>query len=441
MDLGLQRRSEPRVTLQDSASLFWGNSGNSTSILVNVTLTTGEDEMIVSTDHFKTALTSVSCADDLSLTFSNDDTFKAANASWNWVNFNENRTFIMIVNYGNCSGANGRQPWLINWATYDEPKNTVHFNASQKSWEELSTAYTIQWGQETEMPTTTIGNDTMASNSSQLEKRLSLDPQINKDFDINVGHTINKNLYTKTTKQGLGFNVDCENCGTKGKFHFAGHIKTSLTHPLTPKEWTMSVTPQGVGADVNVAFGVSGDLTKPWGEEIQLVHIPISGINIEGVLHVGPEFTLDAGFALSAVSGSATLRTGVSATISDKAIFFVDFLDSSKSKIDGWKPEINTKPVNVDAEVNGKLELYTQLAANLDCTLFDTKGMGVDLALKLPQVTVEVGAEFNTQGVCPNNKDQFGVKVGGGIGLAISVQAWREYARNKKEVLLTKDLY
>ncbi|KAF4617095.1 hypothetical protein G7Y89_g15055 [Cudoniella acicularis] len=412
VDLGLQRRSEPKVRLKSHASLYWGNGEDTASILVNVTLETGEQEMIVSTDHFKTELKSVTCDTSLSLAFTSPETYQKAVESWHWVNFNEQRTFIMIVNYDNCSSDSERQPWIVNSATYDNSSNAVHFNASQKSWDQLGTAYTIQWGQEQEVPYLA------KPRNNTLEPRVSLSaPVYNKNFDIDLSHNVDQNLLSKTTNDGLDFSIDCQNCGTKGKVHFEGHIKTSLEHPTTPKEWTMTVKPSGIEADLDLAFGVSGTLQKQWTNTVALVHVPIAGITIPGVMHIGPEFTLDAGYSLNSVAGSATIKAGVTAKISDKAIVFVNFLDSSKNKISGWKPTISPKITSANGEVHGSLDLSLQLAANVDCTLFDKAG------------------------ACPNSKDIFGVTIDGTIGMDLSVQAWREWTRGNKENILNKDLY
>ncbi|KAF4634238.1 hypothetical protein G7Y89_g3873 [Cudoniella acicularis] len=435
-DTGLDKRTTANVKLHDKTSVYWADTPSNASIMVNVTLETGDDEMIVSMDYFAPELQSVKCDGELALTFTSPDTYAKAIKDWSWVNFSQNRTFIMLVNYGNCSADSGRKPWLVNWANYDNRTNTVEFNATQKTWSDLQTGYTIQWGQN--------AGPTAPDNSTAVAKRSifgKLDPHWNPSMHIDVNHDFSKNLYTKNYK-GVNFKIDCANCGTKGRFNFAGHIKTTLRHPLTPSEMTMSVTPAGVEADLGLSLNINGKLASAWADEATFLEIPIEAIHIPDLLQVGPELTLSAGFSMQTIEGSATVSTGLTAKIPDSSIFFVDFLNSKNNKNNGWKPTLSTQPINVDAQINAGLDVYMKLAANLDCTVFNSYGMGVDLALQVPDIKVNVEADYSNKGnVCPNKKGDWGAKFSGAVGLDLKLQAWLQKGKDNKDYLYNGDLF
>lgn len=105
---------------------------------------TGSEELIISTDNFGNALKSTTCDPSLALEFINNEEYNIAVDKWEWVNFNANRTFIMLVD--ECPGKPGTNPWIVNNATYNEAGLTVNFNASQTSWESLTTLFTFDWG-------------------------------------------------------------------------------------------------------------------------------------------------------------------------------------------------------------------------------------------------------------------------------------------------------
>lgn len=97
--------------------------------MVNMTLTTGETQLILSMEHFADDLESVVCDEDLSLTFKNAELYEEAKDDWDWVNFAAQRTFLMLVNWGGCSSEAGRQPWVVTQTEYDLANFKVKFIA------------------------------------------------------------------------------------------------------------------------------------------------------------------------------------------------------------------------------------------------------------------------------------------------------------------------
>ncbi|OBT97561.1 hypothetical protein VE01_04459 [Pseudogymnoascus verrucosus] len=419
-EMGLHRRAGHfPVGLQNDTSIFWGQGGNGSNVMVNLTLATGETQMILSMDHFKEELASVICDDDLTLTFKDETTYQDAIDDWEWVNFEEKRTFIMIVNYGGCSSESGRQPWVVTAATYDNANFRVEFTANQTEWYDLNNPYEIEWG-----TYTPLSQSALAARWNPFDALNDLtSPNSSPEFDVNLAHSIPETLWEKTTASGLDLTIGCDACGTTGKITIAGKLKGSLLR-LSIDEAYVQAIPSNIRADFNPSFTVAGELVGGWKKSWDILKVPLSEFSIPLVFSVGPELRLSAGFELSGVQGSATVKTGISARIPDSATAKVDF-HGSGTHVDGWKPDITTKPITFEAEVQGTLAIYTAIGVDIGMTVFKKIDFGVGLELQVPKVTMTLGAEFNSAGeVCPNRPEMFGVKFDASIGVDLKIQGW-----------------
>lgn len=97
-------------------------------------------------ERFASQLKDVYCSQDMMMSFKSKNSYSSAVASWNWVNFNENRTFIMVANYPGCGAANSRQPWVVSNAAYGPDNLAVHLNATKKTWKEVAHTYSLDFG-------------------------------------------------------------------------------------------------------------------------------------------------------------------------------------------------------------------------------------------------------------------------------------------------------
>ncbi|PQE22009.1 Proteoglycan 4 protein [Rutstroemia sp. NJR-2017a BBW] len=414
-DLGLQRRDAPStVTLQDELSLIWGSSNGST--FVNVTLNTGETELVISTEYFADDLAEVQCDGDLVLRFKNNATFQEAIADWSWVNFAENRTFFMINNWGDCASnaESGRQPWIVrNVDQYDQENFIVNFNATLSSWDIVAANSVIEFGA---MP-------------SSVSKR---DDTLEKSFGISLAHALPQVLFSKTTNSGLDFSISCPNCATTGQINVVGKIvlSTFLKIPTGVKSISISATPQGVGATLALGFDVSGTLGSGWEKDWNLITTGLPGWQIPGILVVGPQFSVDAHFGLSGIHGSASISAGINVAIPDSssAVLGISGVDSSSN---GWVPTITPIEPKVSVEVDGQLEMYVEMGVDIGLTILGKWGFGGGVYLRVPDVKIDLGAEFNTQGACPGSADVFGVTFDCTVGVNLGLGVYTESSGTK----------
>ncbi|KAF7956181.1 hypothetical protein EAE96_005101 [Botrytis aclada] len=415
-DLGLQRRdAPPSVTLQSELSLIWGSSNGST--FVNVTLNTGETELVISTEHFADSLTDVQCNGDLILSFKDNATFQDAIADWSWVNFHENRTFFMINNWGACAAASesGRQPWIVHGVdVYDEQNFIVNFNATLSDWDEVMSGAVIEFG---------------AMSAPSSSKRTDT---VSKTLSLNMAHSLPQTFFSKSTNNGLDFSIDCPGCATTGTIDVQGKIimNTIIGIPTSVKSISITATPKGLGANLALGFSVSGTLGSGWTKDWNLVTVGLPGWSIPKIIDLGPQFTVDAGFTLSGIEGSASISAGVNIAIPDSssAVLGIDGVDSS---FKGWIPTATPQTPKVSVEVDGSLELYTELGLDVGLTVLSKWGFGGGLFLRIPEVKIDLGAEFNTQGVCPGSADVFGVTLGATVGVDLNLGVYTESGGDK----------
>jgi hypothetical protein len=62
------------------------------------------------------------------------------------------------------------------------------------------------------------------------------------------------------------------------------------------------------------------------------------------------------------LEGEATITAGITAKIPDSLVARVDLYRQKAVDISGWVPEFTTDPVDVVAEIDAEIELYTGLA-------------------------------------------------------------------------------
>ncbi|KAF7855986.1 hypothetical protein EAF04_009942 [Stromatinia cepivora] len=415
-DLGLARRNAPpTTTLQDEVSLIWGSSNGST--FVNVTLNTGETELVISTEHFASSLTDVQCTSDLALTFKDNATFQDAIADWSWVNFHENRTFFLINNWGSCAAASesGRQPWIVHGVdVYDEQNFIVNFNATLADWDDVMSDAVIEFGS---MPSTSTKRDDTVS----------------KSLSLSLAHNLPQTFFSKTTNSGLDFSINCPGCATTGSINVQGKIVMDTNFigiPTKVKSVSINATPQGVGANLALGFTVSGTLGSGWSKDWNLITVGLPGWSIPKIIDLGPQFSVDAGFILSGIEGTADISAGINVAIPDSssAVLGISGIDSS---FNGWIPTVTPQTPKVSVEVDGNLELYTALGLDVGLTVLGKYGFGGGLFLRIPDVKINLGAEFNTQGVCSGSADVFGVKLGATVGVDLALGVYTESGGDK----------
>jgi hypothetical protein len=317
-----------------------------------MTMSTGGEELIISMERFADQLKDVSCNQDMVMSFKSKDSYSTAVASWDWVNFSKNRTFIMVANYPGCGAADSRQPWVVSNAAYDAENLAVHLNATKKTWKEVAHTYSLDFGR--------YSPPTSRKNRRQFngDKQISLDLGATLPIDLTSGYGGAAN----------GLSIACKACGTQGKITLDGHIETSWFQITV---FTLTAKPVGLQADLNLALTVtSEDLDYSWKPDpITFFTIPIGGFSIPELITVGPNLAIGGGLALSGAKGSATISSTIKAVIPDSSIAQVRLAGNKGATFSGWEPQFSAGPLHVDTQLFATAEVFAQAKLGIGVTI------------------------------------------------------------------------
>lgn len=98
-----------------------------------------------------------------------------------------------------------------------------------------------------------------------------------------------------------------------------------------------------------------------------------SGWRFPGVLTFGPNVKINAGYTIEYIGGEASVTTGISARVPDSSVAKVDLASKNPVTISGWIPEIETKPLEIEAQIHARAKLYTEVAVAASIEAFGTQ--------------------------------------------------------------------
>ena len=310
----------------------------------------GETENILSMEKFDGLLTDVECNDKgLSLTFEDDEAFAYAKKVWDWVNGDDDHSFLMVAGKGDCGDNPYRIPYLVSALAYDEDKNTAKLTATTGPWKKLIHTYELNVGK---VP---------LSDDLGLKRRFDL---YNKDTTIGLDFSFRPKLKVRTSAVFGEFN--CNPCATTGsiRFEFAIKVENFLTIDLT-----FLTKPSGVSASADISLELASnynskqDIEKRW----SLGKIPLAGIVIPpDILTLGPVIDFQVGIEITWTEIGIKISTGAKATLSDDAIINADLLHPSKNKFSGWDVILDTKPIQLQARASGYIKIYIEPTLQLE---------------------------------------------------------------------------
>ncbi|KAG5296640.1 hypothetical protein I7I48_05528 [Histoplasma ohiense] len=432
-----QAAAEEAIKPVDKEEFFWASTDKpgSKAVVVSMVSWSKATERIISLDKIDFLIRSASCnAKDMSFNFIHPFVYSAIKIYWDWVNFNDMNTFVVIPNSKKCGKDREQQPWVARRVIFDDKNQRVRLEATKSTWKKVMQTYTLDFGE-------------VILGSKGLVKR-DIIPDLDEKFRLGIGVTLPTRIFGWEVNKGPlkgNLTANCNDCGTQGALVFAGHVEASLGWGgFDIDKFEISVKPEGVSVNVELELLFDAHLdfrrfVKP-SQEINLVEIPISGWNIPGIFEFGPRIQLNAGYEISYISGTASATAGISARIPDSAIAKLDLLAEDSVEVSGWAPVIETQPLRVQAQVDAEASVYTEVALSVSVTVFDDNGFGVDLALKVPQVTAKLGAGFDTAGFCPNEANIFGIKLDVMVGVDLDLEGWEEIDGHRK-TLFDVDIY
>ncbi|KAL4898655.1 hypothetical protein BDV59DRAFT_206929 [Aspergillus ambiguus] len=429
-DTEIDKRDESAssIALADHEKFVWASTDepNKKGVVVSMVAYSKQDERILDMDKFSFALDSASCnEDDMSFKFKNKIIYAAAKIAWGWVNYNDLRSFVLVPSWNGCGEDKSHDPWVVSSVQFDDKTQKAVLEATKSTWKQVMNTFVLDFGE------VTLGGG---------NTKRDIIPDLDEKFRLNVGATLPSKIFEWKVNRGPlngSLTANCDECGTQGTLVFAGHVEASLgLGGVDIDKFEISITPQGVQAHVGLSLEFVGQLDWRGGlaspsEELTLLEIPVSGWNIPGIFEFGPRIQLNAGYVIDYIGGEASVSTGITASIPDTAIAKLDLLSEDSVQISGWTPEISTDPLEIVAQIDAEARLYTEIALSVSLTVLDDNGFGVDLAFKLPEVTVTTAGGYKSNGFCDGSENPWGVTVDASVGANLALEGWKELDGDK----------
>ncbi|KAI9762883.1 MAG: hypothetical protein M1840_001116 [Geoglossum simile] len=395
------------LDLQRQESFLYGSpEDGGTYTVANMTMYTGDGELIITMERFAGMLKSVDCGDNMVLTFNTDAAFQYAIHAWDWVNEQTNHSFLMISNHPACSPDSQRQPYYVYGVHYDESNLTTYLHAIKRSWREVAHTFDLNIG-EADLP-------------SELRPRQQ---QSNANsVTWNLAGNFQHDLFS-VNASGIDVGVSCESCGVTGAVIVGWSI---IYENFIPRDIVLTVQPKKFLASVVLGLSLTGQTVGPSFSKEAKLSVPIAGIQILDIANLGPTFDLTFGFSASAVSGTLKMSYGLTAALADNAILTMDLLNPGKSTFSGWAPQVNQVPLDVSGEISAKVEAYIQEALGISISVLGN-GYEASLDMKMPDCSTTLKLVNDPSGgVCKNKQDTRGVDINSQLGFSLFISVDRE---------------
>ncbi|TKA73991.1 hypothetical protein B0A55_05586 [Friedmanniomyces simplex] len=401
--------NETDTTLQ---SWYWAGvnttvTGYPSNPTVNLTGEAQPEEKYLNVNYFKDAAKSVSCADGhMNFTFKDQDKFASVQQGWSWMN-EDNHTVCLVTEPGTC-GNTRRQPYRATYVTFDNQTQTASVTASNWTWQEALPKWSMH------INTAGLLNST-SPNDSSLEKR------IDQKASLDLTQTFNAN-FANLTADGVTASISCTDCSTRGTFNLDFNVSFDLL--ANPKlSGTASITPSGVGANVELGLTVSAELTSELAGDLTIADVPLpGGVDILGVAKIGPQFVVVANAAITSITAATTISFGVAVDVPDNSLATVDFANSANNAFNGWDPTFSTIGPNLDASVSVSGSAGPEIRLEIDAEIVG-QGLSAGLKLAVPQFTLDASAQASPEGgICGDDNAQLGMEFD--VNLAAELDAF-----------------
>ncbi|KAF1976820.1 hypothetical protein BU23DRAFT_527890 [Bimuria novae-zelandiae CBS 107.79] len=414
------KRQEPSgFDLKSDETFLWGSVDASDSALASLTVhTPGENENILSMEHFDDMITNVHCGNNsIEMTFEDDATFAYAQRVWDWVNGADNHSFVMVAGPGDCGTNEDRIPYIVSTLYYDEDANKATLGAIESNWTAIAHTYDLVIG----------SNDTQ----NRTSEASVLPRDIDKDTSIDFNHHLNGSL--AIARGDLSATVTCLNCSTTGSFDMKFKISQKLG---IPTDATITLKPKGVSAYAKMKLAGTGKVVQSLTKTFDLLSIPLAGLDIPGVFELGPFLTVALGAELTGIALTATVTSGATGSLYDSAVVEMNMLDPSENTFSGWDPKVEILETSVDGSISGGVQAFLQASLELKANALG-KGFRIGLDLKVPSVNAKLTGITSTKEVCEGSNQNIGVKATTGIGGQLGIKAFRESDESKPFVTIT----
>ena len=366
-------------------------------------------ENILSMERFDDMLVSTQCTQSsITLGFRDSVTLDHAERVWDWVNGDDNHTFVMVVGAGQCNWNENRTPFVVANIAYDRVEHKAYLNASAAEWSDVVHTYDLQFGtfddddltadevddESDEIASVPFRNTSLGTR--RLARRFSLKKLVNKavktvkatakdvgdaivdlttinqgwgmNADLNYGYPFSVKLSEPSgTKNPMAIQFDCtDKCKSTGQLKFSGRFSGNVAGI---KEASFQVVPSGWTNTFDGKLTFTGSLVTPTEWKKEFGKIPLGGFNIPGIANLGPAITFLAGVKLSPADFMVSIGAGAKFSFPDNSVLKFDLANPSAISFSGWVPSIDPIPLSVTQKLQTKIETYFESSLGLDMSV------------------------------------------------------------------------
>ncbi|KAF2183277.1 hypothetical protein K469DRAFT_751568 [Zopfia rhizophila CBS 207.26] len=476
---------------QGEHTFFWGDQYDDDIFLANFTLQApGDNEMIIPIESFADRLKSIKCdTNAIVIEFNSQDCYDYASGVWGWVNDKTENAFTLVTKAGQCDPDDERDPYSVTDIKFDKTGLKATLEAKRQTWQEAAKNFQLQVGHQ-EAPAgqrtkrfsipnpidelkdaakkaeeaakkkleeakkaaeeaakkVTEEAKKKAEEAKQAAEKLKKEAEekakqladalavgVSKSVPMDLSKQFNQNLFDfGKDKYGMKIKADAQ-VKTGGKLIADIDVKVKN---FAPEYMRMKVHPKGLHATLMLALTADGRLGKEIVFELPAIEVPVAGINLKGLVSLGPKVHLGVNFGTTALEGTATASIGAKASIPDSSVINIDALKKEGNNLSGWKPSMEKIDPQFSAEIRGGVTAYVDLSLMLEASIADKWGIQAQVESQVPYIEAGFKAEVNTLGVC-GGKQTKGVELDANVGINVNLNA----GMVNKDPIFSKDLY
>ncbi|KAL8699978.1 MAG: hypothetical protein Q9201_005702 [Fulgogasparrea decipioides] len=433
---GLRRRSEEDFTDLDPSTqsqLIYGRPGDDGQLLLaNMTLYAPDGLPIILMERFEGLTSAVDCKGDdgsMSLTFKSKEAYAYALKTWQVINEDDDKQFLLIANHDGCGPDDERQPYKVSTVTEDPADLTISMKTTIAQWSEVAGSYDLDFGKAALRQTphrlrprgfwgdiVDIGKDALeaAQGNADLSKSVN--------FAVNVGESGQKtNIYSDSKGR---FSIDCIDCYITGSWGVQGHI---VVQGFTLQDLTLQAVPEDFKAKLELEATVTSSKepdTLQSSKELFSVPIPGAGITVTGIFKLGATVSYEVGTSAT-FAGTATADFGLSASLPNGAKVVADINNPSDSSATGWQSSSltpNFEVTKLSASIT--LAAFSQPKIAFGIELTKVGNVDVAVTMKLPEISSTLSADYDPKGLCSHDAgaSKTGVKLENKADESLSLQ-------------------
>lgn len=228
------------------------------------------------------AVTNLTCSMDgteMTVQWKDKDSYDTAKSSWNWVNEKSERYIAMVVDSTSCGGY--RRPYKVSSYNTTDSNLSMNMKAQPIAWQD---AFPF-------MNLTLSTSGLTQSDQNEARDLVALDKRVGGTAHIDLAHDFsNVNIFSQNVSDALDVALTCGSCMTTGSIDITFDGSFSIFSGVSA---TITVTTTGVSATVGLDLVVSGELTSEVDQTVTFVNFPLAGLNIAGLIDVGPSIMVN----------------------------------------------------------------------------------------------------------------------------------------------------